>query len=390
MNAAVTIAAKDLRQKVRDRSAIILSVIAPFGLAALFAMMLPAGSDTFSARYAVVDLDGGTVARSLVDGPLAGLTDVGIEIVAVPTEAEARSRVDDGEAAVAIVIPAGFTDAIQAGRPAELQVIGSVNETLATQVARSVLTGFASSVEAVQLSVATVLASGGSAGDTAEVAQAALAMPAPIAYAASLTRDRIAGGATYYAASMAVMFVFFAAQFGVVSLLAERRAGTLGRMLAAPVSPRTILAGKLLVSIVLGSVSMTVLAIGTSLLLGARWGDPIAVAALILTTALAASGIALLIVGFTKTEDQASGLTAIVALVLAVLGGSFFPMSQAPELLTQLSLLTPHAWFLRGIGDLASGEGIALVAPSLAILGTIGLVTGALGFVRADRAVIPR
>ena len=47
----------------------------------------------------------------------------------------------------------------------------------------------------------------------------------------------------------------------------------------------------------------------------------------------------------------------MVALTLAVFGGSFFPMSQAPEAMAPLSLLTPHAWFLRGINDLAAGGG---------------------------------
>ena len=60
---------------------------------------------------------------------------------------------------------------------------------------------------------------------------------------------------------MAVLFLFFAAQFGVVSLHAERRAGTLARMLAAPVSARTVLFGKVLVSIVLGVVSMAIVAV---------------------------------------------------------------------------------------------------------------------------------
>jgi ABC-2 type transport system permease protein len=151
-----------------------------------------------------------------------------------------------------------------------------------------------------------------------------------------------------------------------------------------------VLLGKLLVSIVLGTVSMTILAVATTLLLGAHWGDPIAVAALILTTVLAASGIALVVVGFARTEDQAGALTAIVALVLAVLGGSFFPLSQAPEGLATLSLITPHSWFLKGIGNLASGEGIGAVLPSIAVLGLLGLVTCAVGLIRAERAVIPR
>ena len=72
-----------------------------------------------------------------------------------------------------------------------------------------------------------------------------------------------------------------------------------------------------------------------------------------------------------------------MALTLAVFGGSFFPMSQAPEGLAALSVITPHAWFLRGINDLAAGGGIALVLPSLAVLAAVGLVTGGIGLLRA-------
>lgn len=394
VRAVLTIALRDLRQRVRDRSAIILAVIAPFALAYLFSVMLPGGSGAFHASYAVVDLDGGPVARALVDGPLAALAEAGVaDVTAMTDEAEARSKVEDRAIAAAIVIPAGFSDAVGAGRAAELKVIGDAQATLAVEVARSVLNGFASGVESVQVSIATVLVSSGASPDPAQIDRLtgeALALPDPIVLADDRTADRVASNATFYAASMAVLFVFFAAQFGVTSLLAERRAGTLARMLAAPISPQTVLAGKVLVSIVLGVVSMGIVALGTSLLIGARWGDPVAVAALIVTTVLAASGIALLVVGFAKNEDQAGGLTAIVAITLAVLGGSFFPMSQAPEGLAQLSLFTPHAWFLRGVNDLASGAGLEAVVSSLAVLTAIGIGCGGLGLLRARSVVLAR
>jgi len=392
MSPALAIAARDLRQKVRDRSAIILSVVAPLMLAVLFSAMLPAGSDMFKATYAVVDLDGGPIARALVGGPMAGLGSSGITVVAVSSDAEARGRVTDGSASAALVIPAGFSDAVQGGMSAGLTIVGSVNRTLATQVLQSIVSSFASSVEGVQLAVSTVMASGGGsgAGDAATVARTAQAMAAPVTIATDATKDRLSSSNTYYAASMAVLFVFFATQFGVVSLLAERRAGTLARMLASPISARTVLFGKLLVSIVLGVVSMSIMAVATTLLLGAHWGDPLAVAALILTTVLSASGIALVIVGIARTEDQAGGLTAIVAMVLAILGGSFFPLSQAPAILSLLSTFTPHAWFLRGIGDLSAGDGIEVVLPSVAVLGVLGVVTCTVGLLRAERVVIPR
>jgi ABC-2 type transport system permease protein len=158
-------------------------------------------------------------------------------------------------------------------------------------------------------------------------------------------------------------------------------------MLASPIAARSVLLGKVLVSITLAVVSMSVIVVGTTALLGARWGDPLAVAALIVATALAASGIALLVVGFARNEDQAGGLIAIVAMTLAILGGAFFPMSQAPEGMARLSLLTPQAWFLRGINDLAGGDGIGVVLQPVIVLVSIGLVTGALGLARARRVV---
>ena len=143
-----------------------------------------------------------------------------------------------------------------------------------------------------------------------------------------------------------------------------------------------------MVSMVLALVSMTVIIVGTGLLLGARWGDPLAVAVLVLAAAIAASGISLLAVAFTKNEEQAGSAIAIVSLSLAVIGGSFFPANAGPELLSMLSQLTPHAWFLDGVNDLSTGGDISSAAMPVLVLAGIGLVTGALGLLRAKRLVL--
>src|SRR5438876_27517 len=62
---------------------------------------------------------------------------------------------------------------------------------------------------------------------------------------------------SFFAAGMAVFFLFFTVQFGVTSLLEERNDGTLARLLAAPISRASILGGKLLTSFLLGVISMT-------------------------------------------------------------------------------------------------------------------------------------
>ena len=392
MRAAIDIALKDLRQKIRDRSALLISVVAPFALAALFSLILGGLDDDFHATWGYADLDGGEIAVALDAGPISALETEGVVDVERYASAEdARAAVEAGEVEAAIIVPDGFTAAAMSGGGGAVELVLDPDAVISGQVARSVLAGFASEIDAVQLSVATALIAGGQLPTpelTAELAERAAAMASSITIAELAAADRQAGYATYYAAAMAILFVFLAAQFGIVSLHAERRSGTLARMVAAPIHWWSILAGKLIVSLVLALVSLTVIIAGTALLLGAQWGDPVAIVALMLSAALAATGISLLTVAFTRNEEQAGSAIAIVSLTLAVIGGSFFPANQGPELLSQLSLIAPHAWFLEGINDVSTGGDLVSAATPVLVLTLIGLVTGGLGLARGKRLVL--
>lgn len=397
MRSALTIAAKDLRQRVRDRSAIILAVIAPFALAAVFSILMPSGGTGFHARYAIIDADGGPIAEAFISGPMAAIsdpTDGVAEIVTVDGEAAAREQVAAGDLDAAILIPAGFSDAVLAGQGAQLTVVGNQNATLGTEVARAVTSAFMDELSAIRLSVAAVLAASPDGHDpvyAALLAERAQQASSPLTLGGILAASRQLGATTFYAASMAIFFLFFTAQFGALSLLGERRGGTLARLVAAPIAPWSIVAGKSLGSFVLAGVAMGVLVVSSTLLLGASWGNPPAVAALILGAVVAALGITALITTLSRTEEQAGSLNSIAAVTLAILGGAFFPLSRGPEILQQVSLLTPHAWFLRGIADLGpDGTGIATVLPSIGALFAIGLVTGAIGLARSTRLVVAR
>lgn len=392
MRAAFDIALKDLRQKLRDRSAILLSIVAPFTLAALFSAILGGLEEDFQAHWAFVDLDGGAVATALQEGPIRGMETAGILSVERLTSADAaRAAVEDGRVETAIIIPEGFSAATLAGSGSEVELIVDPDAVISAQVARSVLAGFAHQIDAVQLSVATALSTARQFPDpatAAALAEQARTLPDPIIISNATAEDRRASNSTYYAAAMAILFVFLASQYGLTSLHAERRERTLARMLAAPLHWWSVIAGKIVVSLVMAAVSMIVIVVGTALLLGASWGDPVAVAALVGGAALAATGLALFAVGFTRNEEQAGSAIAVLTMLLAVLGGSFFPANQAPEFLAQVSLVTPHAWFLRGIQDVASGGDITSAAGPLAVLLAIGLVAGGLGLLRARRLVL--
>lgn len=392
MRAAFTIAARIIRQRIRDRSAIVFSIVTPIGLALAFSVLVPNEFSSFRTHFVVVDHDAGPASRVLVDEVLGALVKADVvDLEMLADETAAADAVREGRAGAAIVIPDGFSESVQAGSPAQIRILGG-EFAVSLEVARSAVSRFADNLGAVQLMLATDSGLGGAIDPGAvAAAQAAIHLPAPITVVDSNVASRQASLATFYGAAMAIMFVFFATQYGALAILADRQVGTMSRLLAAPISPLAILLGAALASFVLGLVSMSVLVVATTVLQGAAWGPPAFVALLIVAAVCAAMGISLLVGSIARTPQQAGGLNAIVALSLSAIGGVFVPVSQAPETLAQLSQITPHYWFLRGIDTLAaSTAGFVDIVPSLGILLAMGVVTGALGLARARQALVPR
>jgi ABC-2 type transport system permease protein len=392
MPVSLVIAGRILRQRLRDRSAIIFAVLTPLGLALAFAAVIPDFTSTFHTTVAVVDEDGGAAAQALVQGPLDGLVKAGIaDVRRLDNEADARYAVSAEQAGAAIVIPAGFSDAVHNGTPTQIRILGG-SSPISREVVRATVASFANVVGAAQLTLQTVAATGGTIdAATQDRVRTAVLTSSPIAVTDATAARRQASIATFYAAAMAIMFVFFATQYGALTILAERQHGTLNRLLAAPIRQGSLILGSSLAGFALGLLAMSVLAAATTLIAHADWGPPPLVAALIVAAAVSAVGISMLVATLARTVEQAAGLNAIIALCMSAIGGVFIPLSQAPELLARLSLITPHAWFLRAIDTLSvPGSGLANIAPSLAALIVIGVVTGMIGVARARGALVPR
>ena len=195
---------------------------------------------------------------------------------------------------------------------------------MAVSLARS----YGSNLNAIGLSVAMVAGPGGAAVDPALV-QRAQVVPAAARIRTASAEDQATSQSTFFAIGMAVFFLFFAVEFGVRGLLEEREGGTLSRLLVAPVTPRSVIGGKALASFTLGLTSTVLLVLASTWLLNAQWGDPLGVALLILGGVLAAVGVTALVATLAKTTAQAGAYVSIVAMVGGLLGGTFFPISQA-------------------------------------------------------------
>jgi linearmycin/streptolysin S transport system permease protein len=194
----------------------------------------------------------------------------------------------------------------------------------------------------------------------------------------------------YFAPSIAVVFLFIGSGLGVRSLLMERATGTLSRLVAAPIRPRTIVWGKLIAIGLTGLASILVVWGVTVAVFGADWGAPLGVLLMCLGATAAMCGLGTFLTSFARSPQEAFAASLIVGLVLALLGGNLLPPGALPEFLQVLSLGTPNGWALVGFGRLA-----LLHDPATSVLGPfaalclIALVTGGLAMTRVRRMVTP-
>ena len=84
------------------------------------------------------------------------------------------------------------------------------------------------------------------------------------------------------------------------------------RLLATAAPPGGILAGKAVAAFTLGTSSVLVMWLATTVVFGADWGDPVAVVALTVSSVLSAIGITALVVTLAKTDEQADGYSSLV------------------------------------------------------------------------------
>lgn len=383
--AAFAITVKDLRRRIRDRTAIIVGLILPFTLAGIFSLTLGGADETtFTAAYAIADADGGHLATSFRE-LLTTLDFVTLRDARDVQEAERLAA--DGDVAAAFVFPEGFTATVQAGGGGRLEVIGSPSSPTGALIARSLADSFAARLDAVAVAVTTVRRPASGPAELARVADEARRIPAAAVVTEGTADARTFSATTFFAIGMAVFFLFFTVEFGVRGLLEERQDGTLARLLVAPVPPSAILSGKALAGLVVGLVATVLLVLSTSLLLDATWGPPIGVAMLVVSGVLAAVGVTALVATLARTPAQAGSYASIVAVVGGLLGGTFFPISQAPGALAALRFLSPQGWLMEGFERMASGDPVAAALPAVAGALAFAIVCGAAAWRRATSMV---
>ena len=152
--------------------------------------------------------------------------------------------------------------------------------------------------------------------------------------------------------SIVVMFVMVSILGMAQSLAEERWVGILPRIGTMPVNRAHLLGGKLLATCFLGILQFAVLLLFGGLL-GANLGTA-PLGALIVGTAyvLAIASLALVLGAVAQSPQQASSLATSAYMVLAPLGGAWWPLAFVPSWMRTLGHISPIAWALDALNAL--------------------------------------
>ena len=150
----------------------------------------------------------------------------------------------------------------------------------------------------------------------------------------------------------------------------ERQQGTLRRLLTSPTSKATFLLGTLLGQVTMALVQMLLLVSFGILVMKINWGrDPAALAVMLIASALAAAALGTTLGTFVKTEGQASGLSIMLGMVMALLGGCWYPIELFPQAVRTAAHLLPTTWAMEGIlAILLRGQGLVAILPAAGVL----------------------
>jgi ABC-2 type transport system permease protein len=388
MRTVFVIALNDLRRRLRDRTALAIAFLAPFGLAAIMGIAFGSGDNATQVRVAIADADNTATTRSLVDHVLQTLSlGPGVAVVRTTDVALAKRLYDEHRVSASIALVPTSSDLIEQGKLPGMQVQASRTRPLGKAVADAFVAGTSLRVTTAVVVARELSKNPANASLVLGTTLAAIDAPPAVRFADD-TVPRQGSPLGYFAPAMGIIFLFISVGAAASSVLAERSLGTMARLQAAPSGLGVVVAGKTVSIVGLMIASMLSLWGATTWIFGAHWGSPGAVVALILATVAAVAAIGLFVTVSARTEATAQVASAGVAFVLAILGGSFFPPGSLPPWLEKLSLLTPNGWSLDGFTTLSlDGGHLRDVLLPLAVLVSIAAVVGTTAIMRFRRAL---
>jgi ABC-2 type transport system permease protein len=349
--AAVTL--KDLRLICRDRFGLIALLVVPMVVIVVVASATQSGDGSKTLLFPVVNEDQGPVATALIR-----VFREHLDVREVSRAAAEHLVAEVNDAPAALILPAELSKHYLAQKPSTVELLTDPAQWRA--------------LEAIKLVMLLADRETASLGD-------------PFSQELLTVREHSVTGDGLSFSSLAqnipgfsLMFVLLTLIFSVSLALREEEVwGTSARLSVAPLPPASLLGGKLLARLVIGTGQLLLLLLFGHFVYGLRLGHS-PVAMILVATAVVASMtcFAAVVAAFVRTREQAISVGLAVAFVLASLGGLFWPVYDLPGWMQAIARVLITTWSMSAIQDVMLRDRSLLgVSTDLLVLGAYCLVS---------------
>lgn len=319
---------KDLRLISRDRYGLIGLLAVPIVVIIVIAAATQSGDGSKSIVFPVVNEDQGPVATALIRALREHL-----DVREVSRASAHRLVAEVNDAPAALVLPPELSKRYLAQKPSTIQLLTDPAQWQA--------------LEAVKVMMLLADRETASLGDP--FSQELLDVREQ-----SITGDRVSfSSLEQNIPGFSLMFVLLTLIFSVSLALREEEVwNTSARLSVAPLAPASLLGGKLLARLIVGTAQLLLLLLFGHFVYALRLGHS-AVALLVVTVAVVASltCFAAVVAAFVRTREQAIPAGLAVTFVLASFGGLFWPIYDLPRRVQTIGNVLVTRWSMSAIQD---------------------------------------
>lgn len=333
----------DIKRVTKDRPALFWMFVMPLVFAAFLGNVFSGLSSTL--WIPVVDLDRSELSQLFIE-QMEAQDGYYVDVKGAAEESHIKDYWHRGA-----VIPAGFQEQILAGEQVEVTFVKG-RESMDKILDMQMCVAHAIALFTKGLARADVC-SGPWDASAKSALEAALEAP-DILIVEKKGHDRLKSAPMGFHLSLPGFLVMFVLLMTVSSggetLVADRRQGSFVRLSAAPASALEIYAGKILARILLACLqSALLLAFGIVLFKLSLGRFPLYLVPVIFCLAVFAGSLSLFFGFLCRTENQVNLVAIAVGVILASLGGCWWPLEIVPPLFQQVARLTPSYWALHGL-----------------------------------------
>jgi len=331
---------KDIQLFLRDRRALVVSVLTPIVVAAFFGFLFAgtgAGGNTISRmKVGVTDLDHSALTKAVLESLNQ---DASLEIQELP-EDQALQLVRSGKLRAAMVFPAGFETAatgalVGLGAMPDVKLLYDPSQTMI----RPMVAGLLSQHVMQRLSRPNFIGN-------------AKPIPFNVDNVAVTTGPRYNSYAHAFA-GMSIQFILFMGIDAGIALLLMRQEGMWRRLRAAPLSRAVLLGSRVTGTTLIAIGILAVVYLVAGLVFDVRIAGSVPGFVMVACAfALLAATTGLMISSLGRSVGATRGVAMFSVLILVMLGGAWVPSFVFPEWLQHVTEFVPTRWAVDGLDQM--------------------------------------